>query len=293
MELVFDGDTKRRRVGRGANTPRQGDHAVRKRGQAFGHLTLRNVHHADALIPQPVLADVADNADDLPGRLFELRSESLADHDDLTERVLFGPVLLRHRVVDDQHASGRAGVDLGERASAQQRNPEHPEVVRRHGPPLLVSAVLAPSRWLTDDPERQIDPGLDRKRNGGCRDIDARHRFDAPDDLRREGAHACRRRVRAAGQRGLERQHIARVQARIDRAQSHEAADQQRRSNQKNQRQRDFRDDQYRAYAFMPRAGAGAATGLLERRDQIRSHAPQLFQGHGRTQFPSAARGRW
>src|SRR5512145_2435820 len=57
--------------------------------------------------PQPVLAHVSNDADNLSGRLLELRTQSLADQDHLAERVLVRPVFLRHRVIDDDHPERR------------------------------------------------------------------------------------------------------------------------------------------------------------------------------------------
>ena len=55
----------------------------------------------------------------------------------------------------------------------------------------------------------------------------------------------------------------------FDGAQSDEAADQQRGADQQHERQRHFDDDQRRADPLVTHTGAGAAAGLLERRDEV------------------------
>ena len=101
VQLALDRDPQRHRIGGGPDRPRQRKDVVGERRQPFGHLALRHVHHADVRVLQPVLAHVADDPDDLPRRLLELRPEPLADDDQLPDRILLRPVLLRHRLVDD------------------------------------------------------------------------------------------------------------------------------------------------------------------------------------------------
>ena len=108
------------------------------------------------------------------------RSRSLSD------RISIRPVFLRHRVIDDHHASGAARIRFGEHASAQQRNLEHAEVMRRYRSPLLIAVVLALLGRFANDRERQIDARLDRQHDGRGRRFDSWQRLHASNDLRGE-----------------------------------------------------------------------------------------------------------
>ena len=118
------------RIARRADHPRQRNHTVGQLRDAIGNLGLRNVHNALAVVGEPGLGHVADDADDLPRRFLELRTEALADHHDLAQGVLLRPVLLRHGLVDHHHQRRAARIALREDAAAQQRDLQRVEVVR-------------------------------------------------------------------------------------------------------------------------------------------------------------------
>ena len=77
------------------------------------------------------------------------------------------------------------------------------------------------------------------------------------------------RRIRGGRERGLEREHVPRIEAGFDGAESDEAADQQRGAHEQHDRQRRFDDHERRTDPLVTHTGAGAAAGLLERRDEI------------------------
>ena len=77
---------------------------------------------------QSATVNVANDADDLPGGLIELRSNSLADDDLLADGVLFGPEFLGHSLVDDAPRQVRRPVAVREVAATQNRNLEDLEV---------------------------------------------------------------------------------------------------------------------------------------------------------------------
>ena len=62
--------------------------------------------------------DIADDADDLPRRLIEFRSDAFADGDARAQGISFRPKLFGQRLVNDDDAIRVGGVLLGERAAA-------------------------------------------------------------------------------------------------------------------------------------------------------------------------------
>ena len=95
------------RIAVGAHHPGHGADAGVERGHAVGDLCLGNDHQRTRIAVEPAVANVADDADDLARGFFKLRADAFADDDLLADRILLRPVLLRHGLVDDDHA-GRA-----------------------------------------------------------------------------------------------------------------------------------------------------------------------------------------
>src|SRR5439155_24443667 len=103
---------------------------------------------------QSVVAAVCDDADDLPRLLGgEFAHDPLADDEAVVERIGVLPVLLRHRLVDDDDGLRRAIVANVERASAADRNPEHLEIVRRYGHPSAAAVIRTGLQRAADDRE--------------------------------------------------------------------------------------------------------------------------------------------
>lgn len=72
----------------------------------FGRLCKWNVHARSWRSAQAELADICHNANDFPGgKIFKRRSSALANQDALTKRVLSGPQLARHRLIDHDDRS--------------------------------------------------------------------------------------------------------------------------------------------------------------------------------------------
>ena len=83
---------------------------------------VRPVRHRADLAVEPGVPDVADDADDL------VLEAVPGDADALADRILSGPVLERHGLVDDDSALGVGRVLLVEEPSLQKRHTHRLEI---------------------------------------------------------------------------------------------------------------------------------------------------------------------
>ena len=107
---------------------------------------------------------------------------------------------------------------------------------------------------------------LERHAAGGAGGHDARHRAQPLDAVAHHLLDAFGLQEPRPGQRHPHRQHVVRVEAGIDAAERDRRADQQRRADEQDERERHFGDHEQRARLVLPEAGAGTARALLERR---------------------------
>ncbi len=91
-ELVGDSGNIWMRIAVGADQPDHGADVGVEGGHAVGDLRAGNDHERAGIVVEAAIADVADDADDLPGGLSELGADAFADEELLADGVLFGPV---------------------------------------------------------------------------------------------------------------------------------------------------------------------------------------------------------
>ena len=119
------------------------------------------------------------------------------------------------------------------------------------------------------DDERQPVATFERHAARRARHFDARHAAQTLD----AGPHETLDRIRLdelrARHRHAHRQHVRGIEAGINRAQRERGADEQRRSDEQDERQRDFDDNEDRSRLVLPEAGPRSAGALLERRREI------------------------
>ena len=118
-ELFRDGGDVLMGIAVGADDPGDGADASVEGGYAIGDLGLGNNHELLGIAVEAAVANVAGDADDLTRAFSKLRADIFADDDLLADGILFGPIFLRHGLVDDDDEGCRAGVLIGEVAAAQ------------------------------------------------------------------------------------------------------------------------------------------------------------------------------
>ena len=123
--------------------------------------------------------------------------------------------------------------------------------------------------------------------------IDAANRLDARqsahtiEQLPVEDPASIRVRFLRSGDRHHHREHIVRIESRVDRLERQEAANHQPRSNQQHQRQREFGCDQKTTQTVAAYAVAAAAPALFQRAGQV--HRGSLHRwGQSKRQRSSA-----
>ena len=234
----------------------------------------RHIHRRPRRTGQPSVAHVADDANDLAERLLVVFTpHALTDDQLIVQRITGRPEALRHFLVDD-HDTWRAGrVTIREVATANDRNPQHVEVL-----------------WRDEGPTREAGEG-EAARPGQCLRRPAGHdkgklphrfqrhtardgrRHDARNSANPGGTLVCQ--LRDAGprfepgrrHRGAHRHDIVRVEARIDSTQGDRRADQQRGTDDKHQGERDFGHHKRRAHL---RVSTPSSTGdPFHRGDQV------------------------
>ena len=242
-----------------AHDPRHGRDADVEGVGEVRHLRLRDPHLRSGFFVERAVTTVGDDADDLPvGLGRELAHAAAADGQPVVERVALGPVLLRHRLVDDDDGRRRRGIARGERAPALDRDLEDLEVAGRHGVPGAASMDRLVGRERTaNDGEAEAVAAFERHAAGGTGHLHARDRHHLVDADTHRLFDGFGLQVAIAGHRHPHRQHAAGVVARIDASQCHERPYQQRRADEQHQRQSDLRHDEHRARLVLLKAGAG------------------------------------
>jgi hypothetical protein len=129
-QLLGEGGNELMRVAVGADDPAHGNDAGVERGDGVDDLGLGNDHHRSRIAIEAAVVDVANDADDLAGGLFELRANAPADDDLLADGVIFGPEFVGHGLVDEDHTGSAAIVIVGKVAAAQDGDFEHAEIAR-------------------------------------------------------------------------------------------------------------------------------------------------------------------
>ena len=95
------------RIAVGADQPDHGTDAGVEGGHAIGDLRTGNNHEGAGIVVEAAIADVADDADDLAGRLSELRADAFADENLLADGIFFGQEAFGEGLVDEDDAGSR------------------------------------------------------------------------------------------------------------------------------------------------------------------------------------------
>src|SRR5262245_6542825 len=122
------------RLDAGPYSPRQGKKLSECRAQVWRDLGLENVYCGRRIVVRSIVANIADDSDDLPRGVFKVHStayDASSHSDALANRVGVRPELFGHRLVDDDNRRA-ARVLIRENSSAQQRNLEDVEIARRN-----------------------------------------------------------------------------------------------------------------------------------------------------------------
>ena len=114
----------------GADQPDHGADAGVERGHAVGDLRLRNDHLREWIAVEAAIVNVADDTDDLAGGFLKLRTDAFADDDLLADGIVFGPVLLGHRLLMMTTPAAPAKSRSVKSRPAQDRNLENVEIAR-------------------------------------------------------------------------------------------------------------------------------------------------------------------
>src|SRR5437667_10210564 len=104
---------------------------------------MRNDHRRIRRAAQINVAGIPYDADDLPGNVFELRAQAVANDDLLTKRILIWPERVRHCFGDEKDGWITFVVLLSKTTATQDRDFENIEGARRHVHP---QAVARPAR---------------------------------------------------------------------------------------------------------------------------------------------------
>ncbi len=165
------------------------------------------------------------------------------------DRILVGPVLLRHRAVDDDDELASTIVAGVEESAFHERDVHRLEVVWRHLaligdlqlPRLPDAAFDVESVAVAGAPER--NHRTERRMPHAWRGLEAIEQIEHERDARRRG------RVIRSGERNPERQQVVGVEARLDARQLDHAVQHQPRRREQNHGERDLRDHQRAARA--------------------------------------------
>ena len=241
-----------------------------ERHHASRQLRVRNVDHRKDVNVERRDLDVLDDADDL------VRRTRITDEhvDAFAERVFAGKEAPRRGLAHDVtrgESSWSAGV------TSRPATCGMPMVLKKPGV-IGLTSVLGPfagaGHWSIAAPVAGPHAAAPRHREKGDagRLLDARERTDARERVREEAGSLRWRRVTNRRRLHARREHAVGVESRIDVLQAHEAANQETRADEQNQRQRHFRDDEPAENAPRPRPAAVAAAFAKRLIDRARRH---------------------
>ena len=226
---------------------------------------LGNDHEGARIVVEAAIADVADDADDLPGGLNELRADAFADEQLLADRVLFGEEFFAEGFVDEDDAGGRAGVLLSEVAATQDGDVEDGEVAGGGAHP---ASVAGPRRFrgrrAADDVEGKAVAAFERQTAGEGGDLDAGNGVEALAAIMGDLGNAGGLFELIAGKGHFQSKDVAGIEAGVDLAERDESADKERGSDEENEGEGDFADDEEGTHFALAEAGAGAVAAFLE-----------------------------
>jgi hypothetical protein len=132
----------------------------------IGELGPGHVHDRVGVAAEGAVTHVAHHADDLARPFLHAGAQATADRDAFADRAGVGPILPRHRLVDDGDAGCARRVLLREGAPAHERDLEHVEVVGRHGREAAAAVRGSVERPPLDD-EAEAEPALQRHAAAG------------------------------------------------------------------------------------------------------------------------------
>src|SRR5262249_8117038 len=118
---------------------------------------------------EPVFTNIGNDADNLARRVFKLRTQSFPDYYALAHGFLVWPILLRHRLINNDDFRGSPLVLLREHSSFANRNRQCRKVMRSDKTPIDIAVVtITTGRWFAFDGKGQIDAHADH-RSSNCR----------------------------------------------------------------------------------------------------------------------------
>src|SRR5262245_48241157 len=105
-----------------------------------------------------MLANVAGDAHNFPRWFLKLRAKTPADGDAFTDGIVFRPVFLRHRLIDDDDLRRCENIAVIKRSASPYRYVQGGEVIWADESPFLVAIEAVPgTESAAFNSERQID----------------------------------------------------------------------------------------------------------------------------------------
>ena len=194
----------------------------------------------------------------------------MADHQTLVERIAVLEVLPRERFVDDHDRRRQLVVAFGERASTLDGDPEDLEVAGRHRQPRSAAVERPVGQRPALNDEAEAVAAFERHAARRACQLDAWNRAQSFDAVADEPLDRVGREELRVLQRHPHRQHVRRIESRIDRLEREGCPDQQRGPDQQDERQRHFDDHEDGSRPVLTETGARSARALFQRGAQIR-----------------------
>src|ERR1700736_2913700 len=209
---------------------------------------------------------VGGNADDRQGRKFGGRKL-----DRFSDGVFPWIELVRQRFADDRHGLRFGGVRIEKRAAAQDWRPDRGEIAGR-GDRVGSNGTMAEvfiQRAARNCKRGRLLSAAHGHGTSNASGLDSRNIIQAAENLAINACDTIFVRIARAGKRKFKHENTAGIEAGIDLEQMEKCADEQAGGDDKDERERNFGDEQRAADFLATRSGARALSAFFQGFDEI------------------------